>query len=960
MSNPGTAELTVNSITITGLNAGDFSQLNSCPIPPATVPVGTGPSASCTITVKFSPTATGTRVATMTISHSAASVPQTVALTGNGTAPAANLAPTALDFGDQLVGTTSPSKPVTLKNTGTGALTISSITITGTNIPSFTATTCGGVTTLAPGASCTISVTFNPKVPAELKSATLSIADSATGSPHTIPLSGRGTAPIVSLAPAALDFGNQNVSTTRGVKTATLTNTGTGPLTISAIGIAGAQAGDFAQTNTCGTLPATLPTGTGPTSSCIISVTFKPTATGTRIASVSITDSAFGSPRSIALTGNGTAPGETLSPTPLAFGDQLVGTTVTKPVTLTNTGTGPLTINTISIVGPDYTQTHTCGTLPATLGPGLTCTINVTFTPTATGLRPATLTTTDNAAGSPHTVSVNGNGTAPIVTPAPSPLAFGNQLVGTTVTNLLTLTNTGTGPLTINSISIVDPNIVANFSQINGDCPLSPATLAAGLKCTIKVTFKPTATGPSSATLIITDSASGSPHTVTLTGTGTTPVVSSVPTALAFGAQLINTSSTQTITITNSGSGPLSITGINLVSINFAQTNTCPTGTATLAPATSCAITVTFNPTTVGPKASTLTITDTAAGSPRNVALSGTGTAPAVTLSPAVLTFSPQLVNTTSPAQTVTLTNSGSAPLSIIGISLLSADFIVQTNLCPTGTATLAPSGICTITVAFTPKSTGAKVATLSISDNAAGTPHQVSLNGTGIAPAVSLLPSPLAFGPLLVGTTVTKSVTLTNSGSAPLIISGIVVAGPDFSLASHTCLLSPASLAPYPAAGSTCTINVTFTPTVSLTPVGGPYPRAGTITITANAGIHTLQLTGSGIAPAVTLFPSPLGFGSQKFSTLAPVTITKTVMLTNSGSAPLTISSISITGATIDFKINSLIITYCGPVLAPGLSCNIGVAFTPQALGPRAATLVLTDSASPGTHTVALTGTGI
>ncbi len=142
------------------------------------------------------------------------------------------------------------------------------------------------------------------------------------------------------------------------------------------------------------------------------------------------------------------------------------------PVMLTNPGTGPLTINSIAASG-DFAQMNTCPMSPATLPPLGTCTINVTFTPTALGARTGALTFTDNARGSPQTVPLTGTGTAPSIAFNPTSLSFSPQMLTTTSASMpVKLTNPGTGPLTINSIAAS-----GDFAQTN-NCPTSPTTLA--------------------------------------------------------------------------------------------------------------------------------------------------------------------------------------------------------------------------------------------------------------------------------------------------------------------------------------------------------------------------------------------------------------------------------------------------------------------------------------------------
>jgi probable HAF family extracellular repeat protein len=312
----------------------------------------------------------------------------------------ATLSPTSLTFSAQALGTTSPAKRVTVKNTGNTSLTITAIAITGTNAGDFAQThTCGS--SLAPGASCGISVTFTPTA-SGTRMAALSVTDNAAGSPQLVPLSGIGT--TARLSPTSLSFGTVAISTASPAKTVTLTNVGTTTLTITAIAITGTNADDFAQTHTCG---SSLAAG----ASCTVSVTFSPTQIGKRTGTLSVTDNAPGSPQKVTLNGIGTT--AKLSPTSLNFGSVAVGTTSTaKTVTLTNVGTTTLSITGIAITGTnagDFAQTHTCG---SSLAAGGSCTVSVTFTPSATGSLSGTLSVTDDAPGSPQIVSLSGTGVA--------------------------------------------------------------------------------------------------------------------------------------------------------------------------------------------------------------------------------------------------------------------------------------------------------------------------------------------------------------------------------------------------------------------------------------------------------------------------------------------------------------------------------------------------------------------
>ncbi|HXJ94620.1 MAG TPA: choice-of-anchor D domain-containing protein [Terriglobia bacterium] len=606
------AALTINSITITGTNSGDFAQTNTC---------GTGVAigASCTISVTFTPTAGGTRTASVSISDSGGGSPQTVSLTGAGGLPSVSLSPTSLTFASQNIGTTSPAQVVTLTNTGNGTLSLTSITITGTNPGDFAETnTCG--TAVAAGANCSISVTFSPTTTGT-RTATLSVTDNAAGSPQTVSLTGTGASTAtVTLKPTTLTFSKQLVGTSSTGQTITLsvTGAGNGGLNITSISITGTAAGDFSQTNTCG---ASVAFG----SSCSITVTFTPIVNGTRKATLSISDDAPGSPQTAALSGVGTS--VELTPSSLTFGSQTVGTTSpAQVVTVTNlSAMATLSITDISFTGTnpgDFAQTNTCS--DTVVRPGKTCTISVTFTPAATGTRTASLSITDNGGGSPQTASITGTGTTggtPTVTLTPTSLQFGKQLKGTaSAAQPVTLTNTGTAVLNLTSIAIAGTN-PGDFGETN-NCG---TTVAAGASCTINVTFSPVMNGTRTATVSVTDNASGSPQTVTLTGTGTS--VELVPSSLTFASQTVGTTSApQSVTVTNVGANTtISITSIAVTGANsgdFAQTNTCG---SSIKPGASCSISVTFTPTATGARSASVTLTDNGGGGTQTVSLTGTG-----------------------------------------------------------------------------------------------------------------------------------------------------------------------------------------------------------------------------------------------------------------------------------------------------------------------------------------------
>lgn len=307
-------------------------------------------------------------------------------------------------------------------------------------------------------------------------------------------------------------------------------------------------------------------------------------------------------------------------------------------------------------------------------------------------------------------------------------VAFPTLLTGTTSgVQSMNVQNLGSAPLSISGIT------VSGDYQIASTCGSSLAVSAA---CTVSLTFTPQVVGSDPGTLTVTDNSVGSPHTVNLTGTGT--VVSLSPTSLAFGNQNIGvTSPSQPVTLTNNGSNPLTITSIRTTTLAFNQTNNCiPSGatSGTLQGGTSCTVNVTFTPHQAGPVGSTVSISDNGGGSPHIVALTGTGVGPIVTLIPGNLIFASQSVGTTSAPQNVTVKNKGNSVLTISSI-VPSGDFAETDTCIPAGSTrgSLNPNATCTISVTFTPTTTGTRTGTISVFDNAGTGVQKFGLRGTGM-----------------------------------------------------------------------------------------------------------------------------------------------------------------------------------------------------------------------------------
>ena len=273
------------------------------------------------------------------------------------------------------------------------------------------------------------------------------------------------------------------------------------------------------------------------------------------------------------------------------------------------------------------------------------------------------------------------------------------------------------------------------------------------------------------------------------------------PASLGFNNQTVGTSSSAaSITLTNSGSTPLSIYSI-ATSGTFAQTNNCP---ASLAASSSCNVSIIFSPAAAGTQTGSLSVSDSAGSVPQVTPLSGTGVVPTISFAPAQLTFSPQPLGSTSGTQTITLTNSGPGLLMINGLSA-SGSYTVSGDSC---SGTIAVSASCSFSVAFTPSAAGAQSGSVTVNSNATGT-NAVLLSGAGADFAVSASPSQQS---VTAGSPATYTISVPSEGAT---FSGAIILTCSALPADATCNLTPSSL--NADTSSTLTITTQATQTAFL-----------------------------------------------------------------------------------------------------------------------------------------------
>jgi len=397
------------------------------------------------------------------------------------------------------------------------------------NIPGFGPL--GAITLDSSGNIYAASYTASTDFPIVLPSFSFDATASGNGDAFVVVIEPRDSSAVF-VTPPSLEFGNVNVGTTSSPPlTAALKNMGSAQLNFTAINIQpgpNTVSGEFAQSNDCGNFLA----GGG---ACTFTVTLTPATVGQKRATLQILHDAGGSAQtsSIALHGFGTQPGVSLSPTSWDFGEVFIGITNTSRfVSVTNSGTGPLTISAVTLSGPGSSMysilSNTC--TGAVLGVGSNCSFDVYFVPTAVGTFNAQVDVASDApTNGTDIVTLTGVGVLPPIPTFTSPggvnvpVTFPATNVGaTSAPQTVTLQNTGPSTLTINSITTT-----GNINATNLTFRIDPASscltvgsLAASASCNIVLTFTPYQLGSINGALVLNDNAPGSPHSLALSGTG--------------------------------------------------------------------------------------------------------------------------------------------------------------------------------------------------------------------------------------------------------------------------------------------------------------------------------------------------------------------------------------------------------------------------------------------------------
>ena len=831
------------------------------------------PGQSCTVDVTFAPTPADGGPFFNQDGYVVAPPPSNefiyLNVTGTVSGPQLSVSDSFIDFGTDNTGVSSIAFTVTVTNDGDQPA--ASISVSSDNPTEFTVENnlCTGPVA-AFGGTCTFDVRYL-RATQGFGFANIQVDTVPPFSPVSIFVAGTAATP----PPAQLDYfyAPSTASpltfppTVVGIASApleiSLGNTGGLPLDLG--NVVSSAPGEFAVVSTCPIAPAG---SVAPGACCLLTVTFTPIATGARAATITVLDPLGATLATILLAGDGTSPAapgivKQFSPNPIQPGGISM-----LAITITNPNAFPLTSASFTdafpaglVVAPTPAVTNTCGgtavalaggssvslaggTIPAAAALPGTCAVTVQVTAASVspglvnnippGAAVGGLFTAETTAAPPATDTlVVSSVPSPSVVLNPASLSFGTQtLFVPSALQTLAVQNVGNAALNVFSVS-VSGDFATQTACVG--VPIPPAG-----QCTIDVRFTPIIGGLRSGQVVVASDAPGTPHIASLSGTGVIlplPNVSLSPISLAFPATTAGqVSAPLTVTLTNTGGGPLSLFSVDMVGSGFAQSNNCGTTVASLA---SCQIQVVFSPPAAGSYGVTLRIVSDATGSPHFVGVTGSATAAPVgrlTASPASLSFSDQIVGTTSAAQGFTLSNTGAATTSVSQIAV-TGDFALEGSCFD-----LLPGQSCALRATFTPTVLGTRSGQVVVTSDAANSPFGIALNGRGVpvpAPRVSLSATGLGFGNTLVGTPAMQAFTVTNSGAANLILGAVEVNG-DFRIVNGCS----GTLVP----GGSCRIDVTFMPSI-------PGMRLGEVRILSNANgsPHRVDLTGTGCRLSLT-----------------------------------------------------------------------------------------------------------
>ena len=648
------------------------------------------PGASRKFGITFVPTAASAQTSFIVFTHNGSTSPDTVTAYGTGTVPAFSVNRKTIPYGLVVIATGKPDS-VSVTNTGLAPLVISGVTSTNAR---YTVAPANG--TIQPGAKSTFRITFTPAA-AGLQTGNIVFAHNAPTVRDTVSVTGTGTGFSVNRRSVA--FGNVPVGS-NSRDSVIVTNAAGTTLTISN---AASSNGTFSVSPASASIPAS---GTAK-----FTITFTPASGTPQTGNVVFTHNAPGSPDTVTVSGTGTLSGFSLNRKTVPFGFVPLGSNRLDSVTVTDTGKAALVISSVT----SGNGTFTVNPANATVQPAQSKTFYITFTPGNTTPQSGNLVFNHNAPGLHDTVALSGTGAVANFSVNRRTVPFGVVALGSNTLDSVTVTDTGKAALVISSVT-----------SGNGTFTVSPAsaTVQPAQSRTFYITFTPVNTAPQSGNLVFNHNAPGLHDTVSLSGTGGAAAFSVNRRAVPFGIVAVGSNKLDSVTVADTGAAALVITSVTSSNGTFAVNP----ANATIQPLQSRKFYFTFTPTNTAPQTATVVFNHNAPGARDTLTLSGTGGAPAFSVSRRTVPFGSVGVGN-SALDSVAVADSGAAPLVIASVTSSNGRFTVNPQ-----SATIQPSGSRMFYITFAPQNANPQNGNVVFNHNAPGLRDTVTVSGTGLA----------------------------------------------------------------------------------------------------------------------------------------------------------------------------------------------------------------------------------
>ncbi|MNR71421.1 IPT/TIG domain protein [compost metagenome] len=812
---PGPVRLSNLSLQLTGPIQAGYTTQTDC-VRHSILPVG----AQCSIWVTFSPLVAGDSRAQVNVTSGEGTViSANVSATGvSRPISALTLSPGVLPFGTVQAGEVSAPQALTLTNSSPSPAEVVDIQVAGDGAGAFVVDkACIG--TLARSASCEIEVTARPGgAAAYTASLRVTLSDGSIVPSVPVSVTGAEYVPHAVLTASAdfLDFGAASPKLP-AYKTLTLTNEG--PDAIKVLSVEADAPTSFKVLPQCDTQ---LARG----ASCEVGLLFTGGAQGAVSSKLTVTSETL-QRLQVSLNGTTIPPVSAtvvVTPSQLDFGSAAPAAPASRTVQVHNQGPDAVKLRAATSSDPEnFAVLPSC--LDAIAANG-TCDLALQFRGMKNGLNTATLTLVTEA-GQSETVSLEGKGPEPKLTLSTTSMALGSTDADARgQEHQLTVGNEGAAPLQIGGFALT-----GQFAMRSDSCP---ATLEAGASCSVFVWHVPTSGGVHSGELQIASNDPVQPTArIALTATGLAGQLSADLASLSFGKQSVGSRTALNVTVSNSGSGSVSLRSAAITGAQaeaFILRNSC---NEVLAPAAQCQVEVTFSPSQAGGHYATLVLSPSI-GAGLMLSLRGDGPEAHASVSHSALTFPTQAVGTTGEAQYLSLVNDGPVPLAVNRIAVSSGrdHFGVNASQCPT---TLAVNEGCIIAVALTPATTGDLQGVITIESSSSDGPLLVSLSGSGVAPTASVTPTSLEFGEMFLAKSDSRVLQVKNtSATLPLAVSSVSLPKLNWVSQNNNC---SEALAP----GDTCDISVVVKPS------GAGFHQT-TLVVTSAAGRFDVPVSVLGV----------------------------------------------------------------------------------------------------------------